>query len=94
MNRKSYLLFVLSFMSFTMIHTGFLSAQILDGRLGLFEQNADVGNVKIAGSAYYNVEKQEYTLQGSGKNIWFGSDSSSSSKSSKNPLADRTIDHP
>lgn len=74
MNRKSYLLFVLSFISFTMIHTGFLSAQILDGRLGLFEQNADVGNVKIAGSAYYNVEKQEYTLQGSGKNIWFGSD--------------------
>ena len=57
-----------------MISTFQVSSQLLSGGLGVFTQNSDVGNVEIPGVASYDAEKQEYSLRGSGKNIWFGED--------------------
>ena len=42
--------------------------------LGLFESHADIGQVKTSGSAKYDEEKQEYTITGSGTNMWFDHD--------------------
>ncbi|MDH3246225.1 MAG: biopolymer transporter TolR [Saprospiraceae bacterium] len=42
--------------------------------LGLFENHLDIGPVKNAGQASYDPVKQEYTIKGSGTNMWFGSD--------------------
>jgi TolB protein len=41
---------------------------------GIFDGNTDIGNIKLPGSVAYNPEKQEFTLQGSGENIWFDKD--------------------
>jgi TolB protein len=38
--------------------------------LGLFEQSADVGEVKKAGSAVYHAANGQYLLLGSGTNMW------------------------
>jgi TolB protein len=42
--------------------------------LGIFEQATDVGNVKLAGSSFYDPLTEEYRLKGSGSNMWFGRD--------------------
>ncbi len=42
--------------------------------LGLFEGHADIGAVKNAGSAVYDAGKEEYTVTGSGVNMWFDHD--------------------
>ena len=42
--------------------------------VGIFENHADVGNPKIAGSTTYNDATQTYTLKGAGYNIWFNRD--------------------
>jgi Tol biopolymer transport system component len=42
--------------------------------LGLFDNHSDIGNIERPGSASYNPQTQEYTMEGSGKNIWFSSD--------------------
>lgn len=73
MTKKAYLI-LLSFIFCTMINPNQLSGQVLNKRLGVFEYNTDVGNVEISGSASYDADKQEYVLQGAGKNIWFGND--------------------
>jgi TolB protein len=41
---------------------------------GIFDGHTDIGNVKLSGSMAYNPERQEFTLQGSGENIWFDKD--------------------
>ncbi len=41
---------------------------------GIFDGNNDIGNVKLPGNVFYNPERQEYTLEGSGENIWFDKD--------------------
>jgi len=41
---------------------------------GIFENNTDVGAVKLPGGVLYNPELQEYTMHGSGENIWFDKD--------------------
>ncbi len=38
--------------------------------LGVFTNNSDVGNTKNIGTSSYNLEKQSYTISGSGENIW------------------------
>jgi TolB protein len=38
--------------------------------LGLFEQQTDVGTVSRPGSCTYDAERQLYTIEGSGTNIW------------------------
>ena len=42
--------------------------------LGIFESQNDIGKVNKPGSATYDAEKQEYTIKGSGANMWFGHD--------------------
>ena len=42
--------------------------------LGVFDSQADVGAVKNPGSASYDAARQEYTITGSGTNMWLGSD--------------------
>ena len=42
--------------------------------IGIFERQNDIGKVIKAGNTTYNPEKQEYTLQGSGANMWFDQD--------------------
>lgn len=66
--------FVFSFLLFSMIISNQLSAQLVNGLFGVFEQNTDVGKTKIPGSALYDSVKQEYTLLGAGQNIWFDND--------------------
>lgn len=51
--------------------------QIANGQsktLGLFEQHSDVGAVKTAGEVKYDSNRQEYTISGSGTNMWQGTD--------------------
>jgi Tol biopolymer transport system component len=43
-------------------------------RVGLFSHHQDIGAVKIPGTAAYDAAAQEYTLQASGANMWFGAD--------------------
>src|SRR5215217_918363 len=38
--------------------------------VGIFERQSDIGQVDKPGSATYDAEKQEYTIQGSGTNMW------------------------
>ena len=42
--------------------------------IGIFQKSQDVGKPKLAGSAQYNEKTKEYTLRGSGYNIWFERD--------------------
>ena len=42
--------------------------------LGVFTNNADIGNPKLAGSSKYDPATQTYTLRGAGSNIWFNRD--------------------
>ncbi|HEY2725574.1 MAG TPA: biopolymer transporter TolR [Parafilimonas sp.] len=41
--------------------------------IGIFQNQFDIGNTQ-AGSAVYNAQTQEYTIEGSGNNIWFNHD--------------------
>jgi TolB protein len=43
-------------------------------KLGLFEKNADIGQVKMPGSVEYNEAKQTYTVAGGGENMWATTD--------------------
>lgn len=42
--------------------------------LGIFDDHADIGNPKLAGSASYDEATQTYSIAGSGSNIWFNRD--------------------
>lgn len=42
--------------------------------LGIFEESNDIGKCNVKGSAVYNAAKQEYTISGSGDNMWFDKD--------------------
>jgi TolB protein len=42
--------------------------------VGVFQNNSDIGNPKISGSAVFNPSDQSYTLKGGGYNIWFERD--------------------
>ena len=42
--------------------------------VGIFEDNLDIGNPKLAGSANYDEATQTYSISGAGDNIWFNKD--------------------
>jgi TolB protein len=48
--------------------------QAQDTQVGIFQNNTDIGNPKIKGTAVYNQADQSYTLTGGGYNIWFERD--------------------
>jgi len=51
-----------------------VSAQTQQTSLGIFDNQSDVGPVKNPGTAAYDATRQEYTLTGSGTNMWLGAD--------------------
>jgi Tol biopolymer transport system component len=57
-----------------MYYTGNSSAYSQDNNLGIFDGSSDIGNVERPGSVAYDPEAQEYTVEGSGSNIWFAND--------------------
>ena len=42
--------------------------------IGIFDDHADIGNPKLAGTASYDASTQTYHLSGAGSNIWFNRD--------------------
>ena len=51
-----------------------LSAKGFSQKIGIFDGQSDVGKVLHAGNAVYNSSSQDYSLSGSGSNIWFTND--------------------
>jgi len=51
-----------------------LAQESAEGNLGVFEMNSDVGTVLRPGSVEYDAKKGEYTIAGSGENMWFAKD--------------------
>lgn len=49
-------------------------AQTKVSKYGIFDNVQDIGKPKHHGSTAYNASTQEYTLTGSGKNMWFKGD--------------------
>jgi Tol biopolymer transport system component len=64
--------FFLCLTSFAAIIPGRTLAQ--QPALGVFDGHTDIGAVKKPGSASYNPKSRQYTLSGSGYNIWFDHD--------------------
>ena len=63
------------------LFTGLLVSSVFAARIhaqnqpvGIFDGNSDVGSVKNKGSVVYNNAAQQYTVTGSGTNIWFTKD--------------------
>ena len=52
-----------------------IQAQCRGPGIGFFHALSDVGPPLIPGRAAYQEPDQEYWLEGSGRNIWFGEDS-------------------
>jgi hypothetical protein len=50
------------------------SAQRDTAPIGMFEGQGDIGTVLHAGSASYNAADKNYSVTGSGENMWFGED--------------------
>src|SRR6201996_3713181 len=44
------------------------------GSKGIFDNDSDIGNIKLPGSVKYDAGAQQYTITGSGANIWFNHD--------------------
>ena len=53
---------------------GLLAQQKAEGKLGVFEASGDVGAVLHPGSVAYDAKIGEYTIAGSGENMWFTKD--------------------
>ncbi len=52
----------------------FAAAQTSSSTLGVFQNHADIGTVLHPGSAQYDAAQHQYTLTGSGENMWFNAD--------------------
>ncbi|MEO5818182.1 MAG: biopolymer transporter TolR [Gemmatimonadaceae bacterium] len=50
------------------------STGLAQGPLGMFEGHTDVGKVSRAGTVAYDAERQQYTISGSGQNMWASRD--------------------
>ncbi len=51
-----------------------LSVNSFSQKIGIFESQSDVGNVVQSGNAIYHSNTDEYSVSGSGNNVWFTSD--------------------
>jgi WD40 repeat protein len=54
--------------------TGFAPSGADGVKLGLFEKQADIGTVQLAGSAQYDPEAKTYTVTAGGENMWAAKD--------------------
>lgn len=52
----------------------FISMFAQEKKLGMFSEPTDVGDPKIKGSVVYNAQTQDYTMEGSGINMWADKD--------------------
>ena len=59
-------------LTFHLVLTMSLFAQ--QNNFGLFQERTDVGDPKIKGSVVYDPQTQEYTMEGSGINMWAATD--------------------
>jgi hypothetical protein len=50
------------------------TAQVSAQAAGIFDGQTNIGNVKIKGNTQYDTQLQQYTISGSGANMWFASD--------------------
>ena len=66
--------FITAFMFAGCLNLGTVSSNSQQPPLGVFDSQADVGQVKNPGSATYDAGRQEYTITGSGANMWLGTD--------------------
>ncbi len=57
-----------------MVSTAHLNAQFQGPGIGFLEVLSDIGSPGLPGTAAYAEPSQEYTLSGSGENIWFRTD--------------------
>jgi TolB protein len=69
-NRPSSLVVILAIINLSIPSISFSQSE----SLGIFEGQDDIGKVNKPGSATYDAEKQEYTIKGSGANMWFDHD--------------------
>ncbi len=60
--------------SFICLFSFVLTASAQPKKTGLFDEHADVGNPIRPGSVAYNLQTQEYTMEGSGANMWANND--------------------
>jgi TolB protein len=73
MNRKP-ILFLIAIAALTIVlrpNTVVVSQQ---SSVGVFADQSDVGNPNRTGRTTYDADKQEYTIEGAGTNIWAGHD--------------------
>ena len=56
-----------------LVLTGYLS-MAQSNSIGIFKNNADIGNPKMKGDAAFDANTQTYKLKGGGYNIWFNRD--------------------
>ena len=61
---------------FLLVWAGLCVLPALDAAepVGVFDEHGDIGAVKIPGAAVFDTASQEYTVQASGANMWFGTD--------------------
>jgi len=62
--------------SLTIMLLALFSASVFSqqSKIGIFDDQQDIGYVKQAGSSSYDEVNQTYTIKGSGANIWFNED--------------------
>ncbi|HET9279100.1 MAG TPA: hypothetical protein VFN95_12975 [Flavitalea sp.] len=60
--------------SFFLFSSFFFSVSFAQNPVGIFENHADIGKPKKAGSAQFDDGTQTYTITGAGYNIWFNRD--------------------
>jgi TolB protein len=69
-NRISIFVLILAIISLCIPSISFSQPE----SLGIFERQDDIGKVTKPGSATYDADKQEYTIKGSGANMWVDHD--------------------
>jgi len=62
------------FLAITLLTLFSLSVFSQSAKIGIFDDQQDIGYVKHAGSSTYDEATQSYTIKGSGANIWFNED--------------------
>jgi len=62
------------FMLICIFFIAFITPKIKAQSIGIFDNQSDVGNVKLTGSTQYEPQLQQYKITGSGYNIWFNHD--------------------
>lgn len=65
---------IFQFLLFLLIFGGTSPVFSQTPNLGVFDESDDIGKCNVKGSAIYNPATQEYTMSGSGDNMWFFKD--------------------